>query len=197
MSIEVRRVCTDGEYVGILRDTCCVSLQIVLAFGNYMNSSKRGAAYGFRLQSLDLVSDHMLFLSSFTVKWDSVVFFNERRTDTFLFLKIKTEQKKNQLRFSSLAACSLPHTFMCDEQTSHQTFLFVAKFWLSNPELQRKISQRSWHHFFQLLDTKSTDRSQTLLQFITNIIQEKYPDLTNFHSELHFVDKAALGISHQ
>ena len=30
--------------------------QIVLAFGNYMNSSKRGAVYGFRLQSLDLVS---------------------------------------------------------------------------------------------------------------------------------------------
>uniref|UniRef100_A0A8C6XF42 Formin like 1 n=1 Tax=Naja naja TaxID=35670 RepID=A0A8C6XF42_NAJNA len=28
-------------------------LEIVLAFGNYLNSSKRGAAYGFRLQSLD------------------------------------------------------------------------------------------------------------------------------------------------
>lgn len=38
--------------------TCvCVSdVKIILAFGNYMNSSKRGAAYGFRLQSLDLVS---------------------------------------------------------------------------------------------------------------------------------------------
>ncbi|KAM9394005.1 formin-like protein 1 [Pholidichthys leucotaenia] len=72
-------------------------LEIVLAFGNYMNSSKRGAAYGFRLQSLDL-----------------------------------------------------------------------------------------------LLETKSTDRSQTLLHFITNIILEKYPDLVNFHTELHFVDKAAL-----
>ncbi|XP_029013886.1 formin-like protein 1 [Betta splendens] len=72
-------------------------LEIVLAFGNYMNSSKRGAAYGFRLQSLDL-----------------------------------------------------------------------------------------------LLETKSTDRSQTLLQFITNIIEEKYPDLTDFHTDLRFVDKAAL-----
>lgn len=72
-------------------------LEIVLAFGNYMNSSKRGSAYGFRLQSLDL-----------------------------------------------------------------------------------------------LLETKSTDRSQTLLHFITNIILEKYPDLANFHTELHFVDKAAL-----
>lgn len=72
-------------------------LEIILAFGNYMNSSKRGAACGFRLQSLDL-----------------------------------------------------------------------------------------------LLDTKSTDRSQTLLHFIASILQEKYPDLVNFHSELHFVDKAGL-----
>ncbi|KAL3968103.1 thyroid receptor-interacting protein 6 [Sarotherodon galilaeus] len=72
-------------------------LEIILAFGNYMNSSKRGAAYGFRLQSLDL-----------------------------------------------------------------------------------------------LLDTKSTDRKQTLMHFIVNIIQEKYPDLQSFHTELHFLDKAAL-----
>ncbi|KAL0992808.1 hypothetical protein UPYG_G00098720 [Umbra pygmaea] len=72
-------------------------LEIILAFGNYMNSSKRGAAYGFRLQSLDL-----------------------------------------------------------------------------------------------LLDTKSTDRSQTLLHFISSIVQEKYPELGNFHTELHFVDKAGL-----
>ncbi|XP_015256400.1 PREDICTED: formin-like protein 1 [Cyprinodon variegatus] len=32
-------------------------LEIVLAFGNYMNSSKRGPAYGFHLQSLDLLTD--------------------------------------------------------------------------------------------------------------------------------------------
>lgn len=72
-------------------------LEIILAFGNYMNSSKRGAAYGFRLQSLDL-----------------------------------------------------------------------------------------------LLDTKSTDRTQTLLHFIANMVHEKYPELTSFHNELRFVDKAAL-----
>ena len=33
-----------------------VVLQIILAFGNYMNSTKRGAVYGFTLQSLDMVS---------------------------------------------------------------------------------------------------------------------------------------------
>ncbi|XP_062994524.1 formin-like protein 1 isoform X2 [Elgaria multicarinata webbii] len=70
-------------------------LEIVLAFGNYLNSSKRGAAYGFRLQSLDA-----------------------------------------------------------------------------------------------LLDMKSTDRKQTLLHYIVQVMQEKYPDLTSFFNELHFLDKA-------
>uniref|UniRef100_A0A8C5YQQ3 Formin like 1 n=1 Tax=Marmota marmota marmota TaxID=9994 RepID=A0A8C5YQQ3_MARMA len=70
-------------------------LEIVLAFGNYMNSSKRGAAYGFRLQSLDV-----------------------------------------------------------------------------------------------LLEMKSTDRKQTLLHYLVKVITEKYPQLTGFHSDLHFVDKA-------
>lgn len=33
-----------------------VFVQIILAIGNYMNSAKRGAVYGFKLQSLDMVS---------------------------------------------------------------------------------------------------------------------------------------------
>ncbi|XP_040294582.1 formin-like protein 1 [Bufo bufo] len=71
-------------------------LELILAFGNFMNSSKRGAAYGFRLQSLDT-----------------------------------------------------------------------------------------------LLDTKSTDRKQTLLHYLVRIINEKYPQLSSFQSELHFLEKAA------
>lgn len=71
-------------------------LELILAFGNYMNSSKRGAAYGFRLQSLDA-----------------------------------------------------------------------------------------------LLETKSTDRKQTLLHYLVRVISEKYTQLTGFHSELHFLEKAA------
>ncbi|KAJ3586107.1 hypothetical protein NHX12_012508 [Muraenolepis orangiensis] len=71
-------------------------LEIILALGNYMNSSKRGSVYGFKLQSLDL-----------------------------------------------------------------------------------------------LLDTKSTDRRLTLLHYIALIVKEKYSDLGNFYSELHYVDKAA------
>uniref|UniRef100_A0A087XN34 Formin-like 2b n=1 Tax=Poecilia formosa TaxID=48698 RepID=A0A087XN34_POEFO len=71
-------------------------LEIILALGNYMNSSKRGAVYGFKLQSLDL-----------------------------------------------------------------------------------------------LLETKSTDRKQTLLHYISNVVREKYPGVTLFYNELHYVDKAA------
>lgn len=37
--------------------------QIILAFGNYMNSFKRGAVYGFKLQSLDMVSTWLSFKS--------------------------------------------------------------------------------------------------------------------------------------
>lgn len=32
-------------------------LEVILAFGNYLNSSKRGPAYGFKLQSLDTLLD--------------------------------------------------------------------------------------------------------------------------------------------
>uniref|UniRef100_A0A8C9APY0 Formin like 2 n=1 Tax=Prolemur simus TaxID=1328070 RepID=A0A8C9APY0_PROSS len=71
-------------------------LEIILALGNYMNSSKRGAVYGFKLQSLDL-----------------------------------------------------------------------------------------------LLDTKSTDRKQTLLHYISNVVKEKYHQVSLFHNELHYVEKAA------
>lgn len=32
-------------------------LEVILAFGNYLNSSRRGPAYGFKLQSLDTLLD--------------------------------------------------------------------------------------------------------------------------------------------
>ncbi|XP_013913773.1 PREDICTED: formin-like protein 1 isoform X3 [Thamnophis sirtalis] len=44
-------------FLGSFADTVQLLLPIVLAFGNYLNSSKRGAAYGFRLQSLDALLD--------------------------------------------------------------------------------------------------------------------------------------------
>lgn len=73
-------------------------LEIVLAFGNYLNSSKRGPAYGFKLQSLDT-----------------------------------------------------------------------------------------------LMDTKSSDKRMSLLQYIAATIKEKFPDLRTFDAELLHIEKAAIG----
>nr|XP_015839272.1 PREDICTED: formin-like protein CG32138 isoform X2 [Tribolium castaneum] len=72
-------------------------LEIILAFGNYLNSSKRGPAYGFKLQSLDT-----------------------------------------------------------------------------------------------LLDTKSTDKRMCLLHYIVATIRQKFPELLNFDSDLHYIEKAAV-----
>nr|XP_023011554.1 formin-like protein CG32138 isoform X1 [Leptinotarsa decemlineata] len=72
-------------------------LEVILAFGNYLNSSKRGPAYGFKLQSLDT-----------------------------------------------------------------------------------------------LLDTKSTDKRLCLLHYIVATIRQKFPELLNFDSELHYIEKAAV-----
>lgn len=47
----------------------------------------------------------------------------------------------------------------------------------------------------QLLETKSTDRSQTLLHYIANMVKDKYPAVSPFYNELHYVDKAAAGES--
>jgi len=70
-------------------------LEIILAFGNYMNSSKKGSAYGFRLKSLD-----------------------------------------------SLAI------------------------------------------------TKSSDKKTTIVNFLVDVVNNKYPELKNFESELRYIDKA-------
>lgn len=43
-----------------------INMQIILAIGNYMNSSKRGGVFGFRLQSLDIVSTWTITMSNYT-----------------------------------------------------------------------------------------------------------------------------------
>uniref|UniRef100_K1PX39 Formin-like protein 2 n=1 Tax=Magallana gigas TaxID=29159 RepID=K1PX39_MAGGI len=72
-------------------------LEIILAIGNYMNSAKRGAVYGFKLQSLDM-----------------------------------------------------------------------------------------------LTDTKSKDKNVTLMHFLVQTVQAKFPEIVNFDSELRFLEKAAV-----
>ncbi|XP_076094984.1 formin-like protein 3 isoform X3 [Mytilus galloprovincialis] len=72
-------------------------LEIILAFGNYMNSAKRGPVYGFKLQSLDM-----------------------------------------------------------------------------------------------LMDTKSKDKNVSLMHYLVKTVQERFPDLLTFESELRFLEKAAI-----
>lgn len=45
----------------------------------------------------------------------------------------------------------------------------------------------------QLVDAKSGDKKVTLMHFLAQTIQDKFPDLVNFEAELRFIDKAALG----
>ena len=65
-------------------------LQIVLAFGNYMNSSKRGAAYGFRLQSLDLVSSSCLYISFTSTRRQGYIFFVSLLKENSSYMKLLT-----------------------------------------------------------------------------------------------------------
>ncbi len=93
-----------------------IQFQIVLAFGNYMNSSKRGPAYGFKLASLEIVIQKNLF---------SLIILN------FIFL--------------------------------------------------------------QLSDTRTHDKRLTLLHYIVQTVQERFPDISNFDNELKSAEKAAQG----
>lgn len=93
--------------------------QIVLAFGNYMNSSKRGPAYGFKLASLEIVSPKNVF-------------------------------------------SPIP---------SSSTMFFLS----------------------QLSDTRTHDKRLTLLHFIVQTVQERFPDISNFDHELKSTERAAQG----
>lgn len=46
----------------------------------------------------------------------------------------------------------------------------------------------------QLMDTKSTDKKQTLLHYIVNVVTNYYPDIRLFYNELRYVDRARKGI---
>lgn len=56
------------------------------------------------------------------------------------------------------------------------------------------VAGGSYQILVQLLEMKSTDRKQTLLHYLVKVIAEKYPQLTGFHSDLHFLDKAGSGM---
>lgn len=116
-----------------------------------MNSSKRGAVYGFKLQSLDLVRPHKV------------------QNQSQVRMKTKTGLGSSDL------CCNSFHLTLIN--------------W-------RKLGPRPGLNcvfMSQLLETKSTDRTQTLLHYIANVVREKYLWVAMFYNELHYVDKAAAG----
>ena len=44
------------------------------------------------------------------------------------------------------------------------------------------------------MDTKSKDKNVSLMHYLVKTVQEKFPDLLNFESELRFIEKAAIGM---
>ncbi|UJR33234.1 hypothetical protein I4U23_020689 [Adineta vaga] len=60
-------------------------LEIVLAFGNYMNSSKRGPVYGFKLASLEILTDTRTHDKRLTLLHFIVQTIEERFTDVSRF----------------------------------------------------------------------------------------------------------------
>ena len=46
------------------------------------------------------------------------------------------------------------------------------------------------------MDTKTADKKLTLMHFLVDTVQEKFPDILNFDAELRFIEKAALGMFH-
>lgn len=118
-----------------------------------MNSSKRGAVYGFKLQSLDLVTTH-----------------THTRTQTHLV---------------SLSQLSLWQPVINQLMLKKTDLLIYYYYWFVRTDVL----------CVQLLETKSTDRSQTLLHYIANMVRDKYSAVAPFYNELHYVDKAAAGES--
>nr|CDS30056.2 Formin proteiny 2 domain containing protein [Hymenolepis microstoma] len=45
----------------------------------------------------------------------------------------------------------------------------------------------------QLLDTKTPDKQTTLLHFLVETVEEKFPDLVNFYDELDGITAASRG----
>lgn len=46
---------------------------------------------------------------------------------------------------------------------------------------------------FQLTDTRSSDRRLSVLHYIAQTMQDKFPELLNFDQELQYIEKASVG----
>jgi len=78
-------------------------LEIVLAFGNYMNSSKRGPVYGFKLASLEILADTRTHDKRLTLLHFIVQTIQERFSDLLNFdSELKCAEKAAQVSLENI-----------------------------------------------------------------------------------------------
>ncbi|CAH1237809.1 FMNL3 [Branchiostoma lanceolatum] len=170
-------------------------LEIILAFGNYMNSSKRGAAYGFKLQSLDTLLDtrstdrkqtllhYIAPLPPQLLCWTPALPTGSRRCCTTSPPSHPSSSAGHPLYRQEADAAALlrppptPAPLLDTRSTDRKQTLLH---YIAPPPTPAP-----------LLDTRSTDRKQTLLHYIARIVAMKYQDIATFHNELRFIEKAS------
>jgi len=91
-------------------------MQIILAFGNYVNSSKRGSAYGFKLQSLDMVILVYCWLCVDRFCWYSDRVRSAPALNSRLALKWPCILKRS---ICFLAVCSIPRLLLPSFHWTH------------------------------------------------------------------------------
>ncbi|VDO12879.1 unnamed protein product [Rodentolepis nana] len=130
-------------------------LELILAFGNYMNSCRRGVAYGFRLQSLEIIDSGVNLIHS---------------------SRVTTE-------------CFYVVTKLVSRKAFATTILFSTTKILKSLNLIPHLLCR----MKLLLDTKTPDKQTTLLHFLVETVEEKFPELANFYDELDGITAASRG----
>ena len=90
------------------------------------------------------------------------------------------------------------HMLVCVINLISSVFLFFLRHFLLSFSVLLHSKKAAIKHFFfalQLSSTKSVDGQVTLVHFLEDIIETKYPEITGFENELTHVEQAARGKS--
>nr|XP_054767781.1 formin-like protein 3 isoform X3 [Lytechinus pictus] len=119
-------------------------LEVILAFGNYLNSSKRGAAYGFKLQTLDTILDTKSADRKITLLHYIVQTIHQKFPDVASFHEdLQYIEKAAAVSLENLIAdiTSLSHGItLCKREYAQQSDNTILRdFLLNNEEKVRKL----------------------------------------------------------
>ena len=141
-----------------------------------MNSSKRGGVFGFRLQSLDIVSIH--------VECGGLC---------------RARPRPRALQPVGIVHIYLTFDLTCTNIRNERVQRLVNnKFFVHNEgEPGDKAITCCYNCILigvQISDTRApSDRSITLMHFVAGVVREKYPMVLDFMDELTYLEKAAAG----